>query len=771
MGGYETPSEPGTPEPQTDHAVSYWNQEDFQAQPGIEHWDWKTDAPEFVPGGAMKSDEVAVFPLQNWNPGDAMSNGQDPVRQVQLRSHFEWQMRSKGDELREMQNRLTQLELETAQVRAAWETERRNLVRQIGSYRSVLERYCIPVEEASGASYRAEGVVVEPPTAESKLHDEFRVSNELPANTSWMNGCAGSQEANGFGAGNFGNAQQFFVPGMSAITLPSAGLVDEPEQVDSSLDCKMRLLNTLLQEGQSSKRQVVPPPPPHPQAAIQACQPAEPEETKDGHEAIASTLRAMFPHATIRTGRADLDSEEVESPEPAREEALIPSVQSLLFQQRDLDTPLAELETLSVEQHTRRLERLTNSTVDERAMRSMVSLGQKDAKAALCTVDELVQAQGGHCRNLSSILQSVCRKIEKRGRPPKHEDRPFSVESFIDYSTMPSGAVANFRKPARTDDAAEAFESEATSWPALGTSKGRPEVSSLSRANSNATQPVDTPAGKRSWADIKDGSDHEDEAEEPLPPVEDGWTTRWVDEIARKGFELKRKGDRWEFKLSMAQLDPKPTDAGMEKYCQWLRVRLKAFREEHGVEPLRRCRGEIDFSNNRLTNEMVWMLLETLAQHQVHAAVVKLQGNEISQGGVLAICEFIRTNDPAEAVYELNLSDNEIDDDAALELLRTFADERTRYPPKRIIDGCKDEVKVPVWLQLSHNRIVDPEGLKRMAEVEAITICDASDRNACGFNKCLRRDCPQVHLYGFNLQGESREAPEGGKGGKTRSTA
>jgi len=781
MGGYETPSEPGTPEPQDALAVSYWNQEDMQGQMGIEHWDWKTDAPEFVPGG-IKGDEVAVFPMPTWTTGtgEVLTNGQDPVRSVQLRSHFEWQMRSKGDELREMQNRLSQLEMETAQVRASWEAERRTLVRQIGGYRSVLERYCIPIEEASGASYRTEGVVVEPPTDLNKIHDEFRANNDASVSAPWMNGCSAGPEASpgGFVPGSYANPG--FVAGLTALPSPGplqGGVSDDVEQgfEDNTLDSKMRQLNSLLQESQTtrSKRQA------------QASTP-EPEEVKmngrdgDGHEAMVSTLRAMFPHATIRTGRAEAGGEE-ETMEPVVQEGLAPAVQSLLFQ-RDLDTPIAELEALSVEQHTRRLERLTNSTVDERAMRSLLSLGQRDAKQALCTVDELVQSQGGHCRNLSSILQSVCRKIEKRGKTPKGEDKQFGIESGIESMrlwNLHNGATHGSRAR-KSEEESDAFEAEvndvkqleASSWPALG-GKSRPEVAALSRANSGATQQsptaaaLDTPAGKRSWADIRDGSDHEADEEEGndtaiAPAIEDGWTPRQVEQMARQGFELKRKGDRWELKISMSQLDPAPTDAGMEKYCQWLRVRLKAFREEHGVEPLRRCRGEIDFSNNRLTNEMVWALLETLAQHQVHAAALKLQGNEISQVGVLAICEFIRTNDQAEAVHELNLSNNEIDDEAAMELLRTFADERSRYPPKRLVEGSSEPVKVPVWLRLNHNRITDPDGLKRMAEVEAISICDASDRNACGIHKCYRRDCPQLHLYAFSSQ-ESPKAPEGSK--------
>merc|ERR1719503_141653 len=146
----------------------------------------------------------------------------------------------------------------------------------------------------------------------------------------------------------------------------------------------------------------------------------------------------------------------------------------------------------------------------------------------------------------------------------------------------------------------------------------------------------------------------------------------------------------------------------MERYCVWLRQRLTAFRDEQGSGALRHCRGEVDFSNNGLSNQMVWMLLETLAQHDVHAALLKFFRNQISHGGVLAICEFIRMNARADAVQELHLSHNEIDDESALELLRTFASERPRYPPRRVSDSTGEPFVAPVWLRLNHNRIRAP---------------------------------------------------------------
>lgn len=62
------------------------------------------------------------------------------------------------------------------------------------------------------------------------------------------------------------------------------------------------------------------------------------------------------------------------------------------------------------------LERAVDGRLDERAMLSLRSLSRGDSIKVIQRVDELVQAQDGRCRNLSSVLQSACRKLEVFGR-------------------------------------------------------------------------------------------------------------------------------------------------------------------------------------------------------------------------------------------------------------------------------------------------------------------------------------------------------------------
>jgi len=426
-------------------------------------------------------------------------------------------------------------------------------------------------------------------------------------------------------------------------------------------------------------------------------------------------------------------------------------------------------------------------------------------------VEELVQQQGGQCRNLSSILQSVCRKIEKsEKRRPKAgqgpDDRPSNGDGRSsgdrgsrnrDGGDPPARGSPEARGKRRTrqqDEDGDAFDSSesegdakaahSSSWPQeLERAAGRSpnakasgdggEVPPSPGAREKALHATPGSQRSKSWADIQSGDENEDDggpgfgdSSMQSQDKNDPWTTQKIENAAKRGFDLRRRGDHWDLKIYMAQLDPPLTHLGMERYCRWLRVRLTAFREEHGNDALWKCRGEVDFSHDNLTNEMAWMLLETLAQHEVHTAMLKLFGNRISQGGVLALCEFIRQNEKAEALQELHLSHNEIDDESALELLRTIKSKRPRYPPRRAAEGSGEFVLAPVWVRLNHNRIRDPAQVLRVAEDEGITMCTAWDRQGCGTSKCVRRDCPLVHLYSFQVQDMPKHERHDKKNGK-----
>eukprot|EP00933_Yihiella_yeosuensis_P027529 TRINITY_DN21428_c0_g1_i3.p1 TRINITY_DN21428_c0_g1~~TRINITY_DN21428_c0_g1_i3.p1 ORF type:complete len:571 (-),score=107.13 TRINITY_DN21428_c0_g1_i3:203-1915(-) len=511
---------------------------------------------------------------------------------------------------------------------------------------------------------------------------------------------------------------------------------------DGDLDAKMRQLSGLLQGGNPKK---------------QSKDSDSANGTSNGHDGhkegangynsgnIASTLQAMFPHATIRTGRDDLEKADGEKSKSQENGGSGGGKNS-------------EADAADVDAHMKRLERSVDSVVDDRALMSLQSLPYRDAKEALRKVEELVVAQGGQCRNLSSILQSVCRKLEKRSKPIRHdEELPYRSmhsqnNSFPARTSAPTGTAdtngSHNRKSGNEEDSEKSENKDKPTF--VRTSSGGLQ-------SPNGTN-LDTPAGRRSWADIGDQDEDDEEASIPLvesatpKKAEDGWTQSLVESRAQKGFQLKKTGKDIVLRLNMSNLEPPLSESAMEMFCEWLRKRLEVAKKEHGLELLRRCNGEVDFSQNNMTNQMVWILLETLAQFEVHTAVLKLNSNQISQGGALAIAEFIHASDQAEVVYELDLSHNEIDDESALELLRTLHAKRPRYPPKRE-DSSGKLVHVPVWVRLNHNRIQSPDQVRKTAEGEGITMCFASDRQACATTKCWEStECPLVHLCSFSLQ-------------------
>jgi len=741
----------------------------------VDQWDWRTDAPEFVPYGMKGMDfagqggwAVAMAPPGAHVGGegatmDEVGGGVQAGEEAQhLRQQFEWQVRSKGEELTKMQNTVNQMEIEIAQVQTSWDMERRDLQRQIGLYRAVLERYCIPVEEAGSGCYdnSADGAY----GYDQSMQSEW-VGGDITG-ASLGNAVANNGQGMGFGAagaGSYGRGAGSKLErrnglGQYAIVQPEA---TPGTQGTSTLDSKMRQLNNLLHEGSLSA--------PVPEEQTERDRGGDGGETGgEGGGSIESTLRAMFPHATIRTtdqeGGEDWEGEVAEA---------------------------TEQEAQEVEEVLRNLEAQVGRQVDERALRSLHGLRVRDRMEALGKVCELVNSQGGHCRNLSSILQSVCRKIEKRstksaraaaesaGATPQLPGR--SSPAAVSPAAAGAGGGAAGGRRQEGDEPKD--ESAATN---VGAGLVRPILTHQDSAGSETLSTPkpkpNTPAGRssnhRSWADMHSGDedDHHEEGGEPADKKhgasapdggaqgdsptggsegEDHWTSRRIEKAARRSFDLRSKGGQWELKINMSGQEPPLSKTGMEKYCKWLRSRLSSFRDEHGPEPLRRCRGEVDFSNDKMSDEMVWMLLETLTQHEVHVAVLKLYANEISQGGVLAICEFIRANQSADAVQELHLSHNEIDDDSALELLKTL-NLRPRYPPRRPHESTGEMVVAPVWLRLNHNRVKEPEAVRRAAESDGVMICTASDRNVCGTSRCgcpgPDGECPSVHLYTFKVQ-------------------
>ena len=70
-----------------------------------------------------------------------------------------------------------------------------------------------------------------------------------------------------------------------------------------------------------------------------------------------------------------------------------------------------EEEHEELKQQLSQLERMVEMEVDERARASVLRMSPHQGKIALRKVEDIIQEQGGFCHNLSSMVQSVCRKM------------------------------------------------------------------------------------------------------------------------------------------------------------------------------------------------------------------------------------------------------------------------------------------------------------------------------------------------------------------------
>jgi len=482
-------------------------------------------------------------------------------------------------------------------MEAEWQKERKAMIDQIARFRAVLTRYSIPLEEVDA---KMEQLLKEMP-AEEEAPPSFMSAKDVWETQAWR---SGSGSATGSGS----NPRR----GSGA-----SGSTDMP------LDEPLR-------------------------------RPPGLEEIDEGD--VASTLKAMFPHAKVRTGSEESADAEV-------------SVSNDV----DQEDSLADPEVLS---RVEALQKSTSSALDDRAQKSLGSLEAAKAMEVLQKVEELVEAQGGECRNLSSMLQSVCRKMERK---------------------MLSDAKAK-------------------------------------------------------TLEVNPGMDQAAFVRPTAEESKEYWTVKRIEKAAERAFETWYEGDRWRLKFSMAGLDPSLSDIAMERCMAWLRRRLAEFKDASGPKVLRQCRAEVDFSQNDMSDRALWMLLDCLTQFEVQASYLKLNNNRISGAGMLALCEFIRNNKRAGQIYELHLSQNEIDDASALELFRTLKELKHRYPPKREIHGYEGLHLVPLWLRLSRNKIRDPAALLETLTAEEITFCPALRRDGCGPGYCSWEDTPLVHLPFFSEQ-------------------
>ncbi|CAK0883689.1 unnamed protein product, partial [Prorocentrum cordatum] len=366
-------------------------------------------------------------------PGNGGGSEAEELEVKQLQEHYEWQIQRQDEDMRALQRRMGKLEQRRAELKENWDRERNGLVRELSRYAAVLTRYAIPLEEACDQ----DGV------HEQALQPQLQ---QAPPQQPQQPPQPQAQKQQGAWAAAPASAVQ-----------PAA---------TSSLDAKMKRLNGLLSDGPARKGAAEQGADTRRDAAGGASQggaaaarggltaakegSAAAQGSGDGvlgGSTIASTLQAMFPHATVRTqpeGSAKDDADPAEEGKAGAGAAARGGDAASDDEPRKKEGgAFADADVVALAEE---LEATTESQIDDRALRALQSLPPGDAMEVLQKVEDLVNAQGGKCRNLSSILQSVCRKLERKAAGRRDPAAAGVSVGDADDGAAPGGSLRGERE-------------------------------------------------------------------------------------------------------------------------------------------------------------------------------------------------------------------------------------------------------------------------------------------------------------------------------------
>jgi hypothetical protein len=265
QAGFETPSEPGTPghSPRGGQCASgaYYQPTTVASTGGdwgqgltcVDQWDWKTDAPEFVPSfaannmGALAELSITSYTADSAVKDNGGSGGcGNSSMVVNLRTQYEMQLQRKYDEVQRMKDRIRQLENETTQAQASNDAERRRLMANVKRHRDVLELYCIPLEEAAASNFNM--AIQDESTwqygaewAPAAVDRRGRSMGQLD-NRAWVGG---------YGDGGNTAANSKYGSSYGSGACAGDALADSSGNAMEDLDSKMRQLGGLISAGRA----------------------------------------------------------------------------------------------------------------------------------------------------------------------------------------------------------------------------------------------------------------------------------------------------------------------------------------------------------------------------------------------------------------------------------------------------------------------------------------------------------------------------------------
>ena len=361
---------------------------------------------------------------------------------------------------------------------------------------------------------------------------------------------------------------------------------------------------------------------------------------------------------------------------------------------------------------------------DTRAMQSLLVLSSDDSIKVVDHLEKALSNQGTQAKNLSAMLQSMCRKL-KAG----HDlDEPASQ----DWNSTPWG-----------NDTATAQDNSYAQTLSKGKGKGKGGKSEPGRPAAPGAVWGQPPQSAPGVAPAVPTVDHSPE-EVPMKPAkvynrpvrrEDNagrradetnmWTDNYFERLAtHKKALILRPPTREVFTKSLICVDmsegsPPLTDKGMASWCEWFQCKMIEYVSVHGSDSLPQSRADINFANNEISDEGLRSLLEVLLNFQIHVARLQLSGNNLTSAGMIALTDFVQQNTKPHPIWELHLAFNRVEDHAIKQFVDVIDGDK-RYPP--VTRQKSGLVATPFVFRVNNNCIGDPDGF--LGELASRGICE-----------------------------------------------
>jgi hypothetical protein len=305
-----------------------------------------------------------------------------PFQYMQMCAQYEWQVQSKDQKLQELQRRLGHEEDKRTQMQMAYQRDREGLIRHLHELTSAVEKYGVQVDDSHtgdgghshctrpGTTKKFPANKMEHASSPSQDHHGNPPSKEIKASASRASAPAGKRLPERHGASRHsGKGNSAHANFRSADTTASqrSACVSKSETHTNGGSLRMQ---------RSQRTQ----------------DPLPDGSSLSKHRVSFTADLVQHIHSEERRGsQGDADDDD-----------------------QLIDRTMSPEVVIELEKAAAALEQRVGGTIDRQTKCILIALDENDALEALRRAEDLMHSQGGQCENISSILQSVCRKIKRR---------------------------------------------------------------------------------------------------------------------------------------------------------------------------------------------------------------------------------------------------------------------------------------------------------------------------------------------------------------------